>query len=194
MSEVVARLSLVVEAEPDDAPAGGEAKPRKFTVWSVPVSMRERRKVDRASSKAMRNVRAEALRAAKSSNNADSLMHGGIGSGGLQAKQRVDPLENLAFADQAVREMTDRKTYCRTPKEEAGPVTVLWTWWTCGPCVVAVVLVVLAAAGCSASNRHGLGEVEGQAAANHSASAAFTPASRATTGSRDSAPGSPISR
>ncbi|GAA2062304.1 PH domain-containing protein [Catenulispora yoronensis] len=140
VDSVTARLSTVVQTVPE------EGKARKFTIWSIPVSMHERRKSDRAASKKIRQIKSEA---AKQATSAGDIAGGALGAAGYGRPRamRQDPLETMAFADQAVVEMRDRQRACSTSVEKAAGTTVTWTWYTVGPFVVAAVLVVLAGVG-----------------------------------------------
>lgn len=140
VESVTARLSMVVETVPE---AG---KSRKFTVWAVPVSMRERRKADRTAAKKVRSARAEsAKQAARGGDIASSAM--GAAGYGRPSSLREDPVESMAFVDQAVSEMRDRQRACKTSVEKAAGTRVVWTWFTVGPFGVAVALLVAAVAG-----------------------------------------------
>ena len=134
---VSARLSTVVETVPE----AGTAK--KFTIWAIPVSMHERRKSDRVASKANREARAEA---AKRTADAETRLLSG-GGFGMTTRHHRDPLETMAFADQAVSELKDRKAACPTSMEKAAATSVTWTWYTLAPFGAAVALLVAAVAG-----------------------------------------------
>jgi hypothetical protein len=148
VGSVVARLSLIVTAEEDGAD-GTRRAGKSFTVWAIPVSLRERRKFDRSAAKVMRASRTDAMRMAKFATNTDSMVHGGRGSGLMRGVQGVDAIETQAFADQAVREMRDRKDHYREAGGDGSAVAsqVRWTWWTLAPVVLVAVLIVVAAAG-----------------------------------------------
>ncbi|NUR62287.1 MAG: hypothetical protein HOV87_27050 [Catenulispora sp.] len=133
VESVSARLSMVVETLPEEGRRG------KYTIWAIPVSMHERRKSDRAAAKQARQAKADAARAASRA--------GDVGGYGSMRARHHDPVESLAFADQAVAEMRDRQRACSTPVEQAKPTAVTWTWYTVGPFAVAVALLVAAIAG-----------------------------------------------
>ena len=140
VESVSARLSMVVETVAE------EGKPHKYTIWAIPVSMRDRRKSDRALAKEVRAARAEsAKQAARTGDIAASAI--GAAGYGRPRTLREDPVEAMAFADQAVVEMRDRKRVCTTSVEKAAPTTVTWTWYTLAPFAVSVVLLVAAIAG-----------------------------------------------
>jgi hypothetical protein len=142
VESITARLSTVVETVPEE---GEEGKAQKFTIWAVPVSMHERRKADRAAAKQVRQIRSEADRANRGGG-AAGRGPGGAGYG-RPPRMREDPVETMAFADQAVVEMKDRKRICSMPAEQAAPTKVTWTWFTLAPFVVSVGLLVAAMAG-----------------------------------------------
>jgi hypothetical protein len=140
VDSVAARLSTMVETVPE----GG--KRRKFTIWAVPVSMHERRKADRASARKIRQVKGDAARAARGVGDVAGGAPGSAGYGRPRAF-REDPMETMAFADQAVTEMRDRQRACSTTLEQAAPTKTTWTWYTVAPFAVSVALVVAAMAG-----------------------------------------------
>jgi hypothetical protein len=137
---ISARLSTVVETVAE------EGKTRKFTIWAIPVSMHERRKNDRVVAKKVRSARAESAKQAAGSGDIAGSAMGGAGYGRPRTL-RDDPVATMAFADQAVVEMRDRRRMCTTSMEKAAPTTVTWTWYTLAPFGLSVVLVVAAIAG-----------------------------------------------
>jgi hypothetical protein len=60
---------------------------------------------------------------------------------------RADPVDSMAFADQAVSEMRDRQRACKTSVEKAAGTRIVWTWYTVAPFGLSVVLLVAAVAG-----------------------------------------------
>ena len=140
VESISARLSTVVETVPE------EGKPHKYTIWAIPVSMHDRRKSDRAMAKKVRTARAESARQAAGTGDIAGSAIGAAGYGRPKAL-RDDPVDHMAFADQAVVEMRDRQRACKTSVEQAAPTTVAWTWYTVGPFAVSVVLLVAAIAG-----------------------------------------------
>lgn len=142
VESVSARLSTVVETEAE----AQEGKPRKFTIWAIPVSMHERRKSDRAAAKKVRAARAESAKQAKGLGDVAGSAIGAAGYGRPKTL-RDNPVDTMAFADQAVSEMRDRQRTCTTQKDEAAPTTVTWTWYTLAPFAVSIALVVAAIAG-----------------------------------------------
>jgi hypothetical protein len=143
VAEISARLSLVVETTPEAGASAG----RKYTVWAIPVSMHDRRKADKAMTKQIRDSRTTAMRMAKDNNAVESMLHGGRGSGPMRGRQGVEAIEMMAFVDQAVSEMQDRRRACGTTESEAPPIKVTWTWWSVALFSAAVVGLVLAAVG-----------------------------------------------
>jgi hypothetical protein len=83
--ELAARLSFLVYTEN-----------AKFTVWAVPVSLRERRKMERDRLKNVARERREVQRAERS-------------GGSTSIRRSQDRIERLTYADQAVAEMTARR-------------------------------------------------------------------------------------
>jgi hypothetical protein len=140
VDSISARLSTVVETVAE------EGKPHKYTIWAIPVSMHERRKNDRAVAKKVRAARAESAKQAAGGGDIAGSALGAAGYGRPKTL-REDPMETMAFADQAVIEMRDRQRVCTTSMEKAAPTKVTWTWYTLAPFAVSVVLVVAAIAG-----------------------------------------------
>jgi hypothetical protein len=88
VTDLTARLSFIVHV--------GEAR---YTVWAVPVSLRDRRKAERDRLKETSRVQREARRVGS-----------GIGLGGGSSSRRpYEHLDRLSCADQAVIEMTGRR-------------------------------------------------------------------------------------
>lgn len=140
VDSISARLSMVVQTVAE------EGKPHKYTIWAVPVSMHERRKSDKVVAKKVRSARAESARQSAGSGDIAGSALGAAGYGRPRS-YREDPVENMAFADQAVVEMRDRQRLCTTSMENAAPTKVTWTWYTLAPFAVSVALVVAAIAG-----------------------------------------------
>jgi hypothetical protein len=143
VEEVSARLSLVVLTKPEPGAEAGH----KFTVWAVPVSMHDRRKADRTLAKQTQEARRAAMQEAKSMRNTEALLRGGRGAGPMRFHPGVAPIDAMAFADQAVSEMNDRKRICDTRESEAPATAVSWTWWSLALFGAAALLLVLAAVG-----------------------------------------------
>jgi hypothetical protein len=140
VESIQARLSMVVETVPEDGAA------HKYTIWAIPVSMHDRRKADRAANKQMREARAAATGQATRSGDVAASPLGGVGYG-RPKKYHEDPLDSMAFADQAVVEMKDRRRVCTTALENAAPTKVTWTWYTLVPFGASIALLVAAIAG-----------------------------------------------
>ena len=90
VTELSANLSFVAHTE------GAH-----YTVFAIPVSLRDRRKADKQRLKTLAQAQREARRAG-----------GGRGAelfGGPRSSYRDDHIERLAFADQAVTEMNERR-------------------------------------------------------------------------------------
>jgi hypothetical protein len=79
---------------------------RRFTVWAVPVSVRDRRKVDRARYRESARARREEQRAQRGGT-AGGL--GGFGFGGGARQRPGSEIERLSYADQAMNEMSARR-------------------------------------------------------------------------------------
>ena len=78
---------------------------RRFTVWAVPVSVRDRRKADRAMYKEKSRQRREEQRAQRGGMGGGM---GGFGFGNARSNPGAD-IERLSYADQAMNEMTARR-------------------------------------------------------------------------------------
>ena len=143
VEEVSARLSLVVQTKPEPGAEAGH----KFTVWAVPVSMHERRKADRTVAKQAQAAGRVAMQEAKGRMDTEALLRGGRGAGPMRFNPGVAPIETMAFVDQAVSEMNDRKRICDTRESDAAATTVSWTWWSLAFFGAAALLLVLAAVG-----------------------------------------------
>ncbi|MFD8753512.1 PH domain-containing protein [Kitasatospora sp. NPDC059577] len=105
--------------------AGG----RKYQVWAVPVSLRQRKRATRAQSRG----------------NAEHASRTGLGLG-LAA--RTNPVvqgssdPTRAWSDQVtdvLQEMAERNA---SRPEAAGPVTVRWCWWVIVPTLVGLVALI----------------------------------------------------
>jgi hypothetical protein len=89
VTELSARLSFVAHTEG-----------ARYTVFAIPVSLRERRKADKQRLKTLAQVQRESRRG------------GGRGAepfGGPRPSHHEDHIERLAFADQAINEMDERR-------------------------------------------------------------------------------------
>ncbi len=86
VTELSARLSFIAHTERS-----------RFTIWAIPVSLRERRKADRHR---VRDL-SQTQRAVKRGLSADLFQP--------SKGQRADPIEHLSFADQAITEMNAKR-------------------------------------------------------------------------------------
>jgi hypothetical protein len=77
---------------------------RRFTVWAVPVSLRDRRRAERAR---LRDLSRQS-RAAKGGRQRFGGF-GGFDDVRVSASPTPDPIERLSFADQAITEMSARR-------------------------------------------------------------------------------------
>ena len=124
---------------------------QKFTVWAVPVSLRDRRKVERARLKDRAKQHREEQRG-------QSRFGVGAGLGGGPRGSRYDAeAERLSYADQATVEMNARReawqqragwTDGEPPAEPAADgeqPTFAWNITTIAPIVATVVFVIVAA-------------------------------------------------
>lgn len=89
VTDLSARLSFMAHTEG-----------RRFTVWAIPVSLRERRRSERHR---LRDL-SQAQRAAKRGVSADLLQP--------RSRRPYDPVSRLSFADQAIEEMNARREAC----------------------------------------------------------------------------------
>ena len=91
VTELSAHLSFVVHTEG-----------ARFTVFAIPVSLRDRRKADKQRLKTLAQVQREARRGAGGGRGAEPF-------GGPRPSRHDDHIERLAFADQAITEMNERR-------------------------------------------------------------------------------------
>ncbi len=124
-----------------------EAEGRKYQVWAIPVSLRQRKRGNRQAMKATTGEtggfgmlgRGRAVR--------DPYLTGGPG----RAAKEQPAVPTRALADAAVDEiLKQRDTQLTAQGKDAlsGPVQVVWTWWIIAPIVVgAVALAALLIAG-----------------------------------------------
>jgi hypothetical protein len=106
----------------------------KYTVWAIPVSLRDRRKADRARWREAADREREARRGRPSP--------GGSGVFGTPStRHTTQPL-----ADQAYQEIEERRAACQDHVDDVPPVTATWTWQAFAALATAVLLIALAAA------------------------------------------------
>jgi hypothetical protein len=92
VTNLTAKLSFVAHTEQ-----------ARYTVWAVPVSLRERRRAERTRLRELSRQEREMARARRNAGAAGyGLDHGPSRRGGFEA------IEKLSFADQAVSEMNER--------------------------------------------------------------------------------------
>jgi len=140
VTDLSARLSFVAQTEQ-----------ARYTVWAIPVSMHDRRKAERERLK-------ELSRANPRSGGRGRQR--GLPDMPLPTGGRVDPIERLAYADQAIRELRDRMEAHELKVKNAAAVSgspalsptgsqqaavARWTWPMPAAIGVAVLLIVLVA-------------------------------------------------
>lgn len=126
--------------------AGG----RKFQVWAVPVSLRQRKRANRRTMIARSD---SALGASRRDPGPGRFPVGGPGlrsrggrSGFSQGSDETGPA--TAWADRVVSELRVMADEAADRPGAVGPVTVTWTWWVIAPAVLgAIALIVLLATG-----------------------------------------------
>jgi hypothetical protein len=107
VTDLSARLSFIAHTEA-----------RRFTVWAIPVSLRERRRADRHRVRDLNQTQ----RAARRGTSPDAFQPS-------RGYRPVDPIERMSFADQAITEMNaKREAYCvqarlraKAESADAGP-------------------------------------------------------------------------
>jgi hypothetical protein len=142
VTELSARLSFIARTET-----------KRYTVWAIPVSLRDRRRSERMRFKEV----AQAQRAAKRGVSPELIQPG-------RGQRPHDPIERFSFADQAIAEMNARREaqvvkarlsakYANaggsesTPAAETAPVlsgTVRWSWLSVGLFAGSVVFLIVA--------------------------------------------------
>jgi hypothetical protein len=142
VTDLSARLSFIAHTES-----------RRFTIWAIPVSLRERRRADRHR---LRDL-SQAQRAVRRGVSAELLQPS-------RARSSADPIERMSFADQAISEMNARREACSTkarltaklaaadgagepqdvPVAPADSGSVRWSWPALVLFGAAVVLLIVA--------------------------------------------------
>jgi hypothetical protein len=122
---------------------------KKFQIWALPVSLRQRKRENR---RAMRSAADDSLqrpRRGRGFSAASAASAFPAGGPGLRSRMsRTDSAygtatPNLAWADQVVSELNELRERAEA-QPSAGGAVVVWTWWLIAPIVVgAVGLVVL---------------------------------------------------
>jgi hypothetical protein len=74
---------------------------KRYTVWAIPVSLHERRKAERGRMKDLTRADRDARRAVRGTTRLSDIA--------VPAGRRADPIDRLSYADQALREMGDRR-------------------------------------------------------------------------------------
>jgi hypothetical protein len=127
VTDITATLSFIVYTEP-----------KRFTVWAIPVSLRDRRRAERAQAR-------DLMRAQRAKDGAAP------DAARVTPKRFDDPLSRLTFADQALAEMADRREARQSrlksaaAPEDALAVSIRWSWPTLALVIAATTFVVLAA-------------------------------------------------
>lgn len=119
----------------------------RYTVWAVPVSLRDRRRAERAR---LREV-ARQTRGDRGGRQRLSGL-GGYHDARISSSPTPDPIEKLSYADQAMTEMTARREhwYHRAglnPEAEptsTDPATTSWNLATLAPIAATVIFMIVA--------------------------------------------------
>ncbi len=138
VTNLTAKLSFIAHTEKT-----------RYTVWSVPVSLRDRRKIERARLRDLtRQQREDARSRRRGAPMGQYVMDGGPArrGGGFEA------VEKMSFADQAVSEMNDRISHwndlqAQRPAGQSAPAaepTVRLGLVTIVPLAAAVVFLIVA--------------------------------------------------
>jgi hypothetical protein len=106
VTNLTAKLSFIVHTEQ-----------ARYTVWSVPVSLRDRRRAERTRLRELARHERETARARK---NAGSSAYG-LDSGPSRRGGGYDTVDRLSFADQAVSEMNERIERSRDRSRHPAP-------------------------------------------------------------------------
>ncbi|MEY9967369.1 hypothetical protein ABIA33_005439 [Streptacidiphilus sp. MAP12-16] len=124
--------------------AGG----RKFQLWAVPVSLRQRKRANRRAMIAAGDASQQSSGRGRGRTGGDDRFpvggpglrsRGGSGATGYGASETP-----RAWADQVVDELRELADAAEGRESAVGTVSVAWTWWLIAPIVVgAVALVVL---------------------------------------------------
>jgi len=125
---------------------------QRYTVWAVPVSLRDRRRAERAR---LRDLARQTRAQGKSRQRFGGLS--GYDDVRVAQSRTPDPIEKLSFADQAMTEMTARRTNwfhragldpeaesAATPDTPAQPAKVTWNLPTLVPVAACLLFVIVA--------------------------------------------------
>lgn len=124
---------------------------QRYTVWAIPVSLRDRRKAERARLR-------ELARQSRGRGDQDRQRFGGLGGGfgggfgGSRPSTPGQEIDRMSYADQAIMEMgARREAWCHAngvdPEVESTstePPTVSWNPVTIAPIAACVVFVIVA--------------------------------------------------
>jgi hypothetical protein len=119
----------------------------RYTVWAVPVSLRDRRRAERAR---LRDVARQTRGTTKGRQRLSGL--GGYHDVRVTSSPTPDPIERLSFADQAITEMTARREHwChregRNPEAEpttTEPAAISWNLATLAPIAATIAFMIVA--------------------------------------------------
>jgi hypothetical protein len=120
---------------------------QRYTVWAVPVSLRDRRRAERAR---LRELSRQTRGANKGRQRLSGL--GGYSDARITSSPTPDPIEKLSFADQAITEMSARREHwCHrgglNPEAEptsTEPATTSWNLATLAPIAASIVFMIVA--------------------------------------------------
>lgn len=117
---------------------------RHYTVWAVPVSLRDRRKAERTRLRELTRQQREATREARGDRGAARAF--GLDHGPSKRGGGFDAIEKLSFADQAVMEMNERIDRYREKHADQTAVapTIRLNPATVAPLAAALVFLVVA--------------------------------------------------
>jgi len=134
VTNLTAKLSFLVHTDK-----------RRYTVWAVPVSLRDRRKAERTRLRELTRQQREASRDARGGRDGQSRAFG-LDPSPSKRGGGYDAIEKLSFADQAVMEMNERIERYRDKHADqpAAEPTVRLNLLTVGPLAAAVVFLVVA--------------------------------------------------
>ncbi|MER7766371.1 PH domain-containing protein [Kitasatospora sp. NPDC096140] len=102
---------------------------KKYQVWAVPVSLRQRKRANRAQSRS----------------NAEHASRTGLGMGLASRTNPVvqgSPDPTRAWSDQVTDVLTQMAERNARRPEAAGPIEVRWCWWVIAPALVGLVALV----------------------------------------------------
>jgi hypothetical protein len=111
----------------------------RYTIWAVPVSMRERRKQERLRLRARTGDQSGFMSRATGRGKPTPVPVWETGSRGY------NPTSGVPFAEQALREFEERREACADELDDTPRVLARWTWPTLAALGLSVLLVVLAA-------------------------------------------------